>query len=197
MTEKIPTSGRTVIKADGTSEYIRYYDQPLTKEEQAATEWFHVLSPNEQYREARRLKWNLDAAQGDVATWKRVAQERDAEIMRLRLALAQFTPEGYVFPPAAAALIDHADAHGWKTAKAWTVAEKRSDDGDDWMPSARLEVHISHTGWLFKLSWSCEPGGKGRMGRGLARAPRRNWYDAPSLTKIRETIVSVGSEGDG
>lgn len=47
MTEKIPTSGRTVIKADGTSEYIRYYDQPLTKEEQAATKWFHVLSPNE------------------------------------------------------------------------------------------------------------------------------------------------------
>lgn len=194
MSDKpLPTGGRTVIKADGTAERITYYDQPLTKEEQAATEWFHILSPHEQYREVRRMKWNLDQAGKDRDSLKETVRKQDEEIMKLRFALAQFTPEGYVFPRIAADLMDHAQAHGWKTAKAWTMAEKRSDDEDDWEPSAQLEIHISHLdGWLFKLSWSCDPGGGGRMIRsGLARAPRRDWFDAPSIKKIKAIIEEV------
>lgn len=187
MTDKIPTGGRVVIGPDGAGEWKHFYDDPLTKEEQAATAWFRDLSPNEQYREVRRLKWNLDVAQTDRDTWKRIAEEQRAELAALQRKLATFTPEGYVVPPAAADLLALAFQHGWKSGRAWTVA----DDG----ASARLEIVITNGWYDFQLSWSCDKGGGGRMVRsGLAREQNRPWTDAPSLKKIREVITRVPEE---
>ncbi len=187
MTEKLATGGRVRIKPDGTSEYVRYYDPPLTKEEQAATAWFDDLSPSEQYREVRRMKWNLEQAQADRDDLKRIINEQRAELDRVQAKLATHTPHGYVMPKPAADLLELAKEHGWKTGLAWTL----EDDG----LSAALRVAIRRAGSDFELRWECEPGGRGRMPRpGLARAPRRGWFDAPSLKKIREVITSAPEE---
>lgn len=185
--DKIPTGGRVQIKPDGTSEYVRFYDEPLTKDEQAATQWFHDLSPNEQYREVRRMKWNLEQARSDLEALNQTVREQRAELARVRAQLATHTPHGYVMPKPAADLLELAEANGWKTGRAW----KLEDDG----LSAALRVGIRRGGTDFELRWVCEPGGRGRMPRpGLARAPRRGWYDAPSLVKIREIVVSDPEE---
>jgi hypothetical protein len=186
-----PTSGRITIKGDDvTRESFR--EEPLTKDEASAVKWFTDLPPIEQLREVRRLKWNGEEARREADIFKRVTREQDEEIDQLRAKLATFTPEGFIFPPSARDLLDHAKAHGWKTAHAWTV-----DDEDETV--AVLKVLLGHGLYRFDhLRWVADQDGHGRMvNRGLARAPRRDWYDAPSLKRIKEIIteVSKGAEG--
>lgn len=69
-----PTSGRITIGGDGTVSQERFYDRPLTREEQAAVKWFTDLSPNEQLREVRWLKFNLGAVTEDLDRWKSAAR---------------------------------------------------------------------------------------------------------------------------
>ncbi len=186
MTEQVPTGGRVVIGADGAGEWRHFYDAPLTKEEQAATAWFHDLSPNEQYREVRRLKWNLDVARAGRDALKKTVEEQAAELDALRRKLATFTPEGFTVPPAAADLLALAFQHGWRSGRAWTV----DDDGQ----SARLEIVLTDGRRDFQLAWSCDLSGGGRRIRaGLARERGRDWHDAPSVRKIRE-VIRVSAE---
>ena len=188
MSDKpVPTGGRVVIGPDGTGEWKRFYDQPLSREESEAVKWFTELSPNEQLREVRRLKWNLDRAREDTETWKRVSREQDVEINWLRAKLAVFTPEGFTVPWGAADLLNFAEERGWKTGKAWTV------DRDD-ETSALLRISLRNGERVFKFTWSADKGGGGRMfRRGLARDPGRGWYNAPSLKAVKEIIEENGS----
>jgi hypothetical protein len=187
MTEPVPTGGRVVIGPGGAREWKRFYDAPLTKEEQAATAWFNDLSPNEQYREVRRLRWNLDVARNDREALKRTVAEQASELDALRRKLATFTPEGFTLPAAAGDLLTLAGEHGWRSGRAWTV----DDDGQ----SARLKVALTDGRTAFQLTWSCDLAGGGRMVRsGLAREQGRGWHDAPSLKKIREMIASAPEE---
>lgn len=183
--DQVMTGSRRVISADGTVSVEKFYDKPLTKDEQAATQWFHDLSPNEQYREVRRMKWNLDQAQRDAEAWKKIAQRQDAELDQLRAKLATYTPEGFTVPKAAAELLALAEAHGWETRRAWSVRE------DDQMV-ASLNVALRSKDWTFKLRWGVDAGAGGRLaGRGLASGTMRGWRgwrDAPSLKKISSII---------
>lgn len=188
MSDKpVPTGGRAVIGPDGTGEWKRFYDRPLSREESEAVKWFTELSPNEQLREVRRLKWNLDRAREDTETWKRVAREHEREALAVQAKLAVFTPEGFTVPWGAADLLNFAEERGWKTVKAWTV------DRDD-ETSALLRIILRNGEWIFKFTWSADKGGGGRMfGRGLAQAPGRYWHDAPSLKAVKEIIEENGS----
>lgn len=192
-----PTGGKTVIKADGTTEHVTYYDKPLSKDERAAVEWFDVLSPHEQLREVRRLKWNAEERAKVIEQDKEIIARQDREIMTLRAKLAVFTPAGYTMPSPPALLLAHAESHGWRTARAWTIHEPRSDEPSDEPEYAVLKILLSNGDWRFELSWSVDKGGSGRMIRsGLARRNGRPWFDAPSLIKI-QTIITEESENKG
>jgi len=109
-----PTSGGFTIGPEGVTNRKRFYDEPLSRDERDAVAWFTELSPHEQLREVRRLKWNAD---------------------------------------------------------------ERATVGLD--------------GIQFQLSWAVPADGRGRgsmVRRGLARYPRRDWHDAPSLIKIKKII---------
>lgn len=177
-----PTSGRITIGGGGTVSRESFDDPTLSREEEQAVAWFTVLSPNARLREARRLKWNEAASREEVEKWRSACHRQDRETDAIRAQLAARRPDGFELPKAAADLIGHAEAHGWKTARAWNL-----NDED---PGALLQILIVNGSWTFKLSWSCDPGGAGRMsGAGLARGPRRDWHDASSLTKIRQIIT--------
>lgn len=184
--KRIPTGGRTVIKPDGTSEYVRFYDAPLSKDEQAAVAWFTELSPHEQLREVRRMKWNLEVAQKDRDTLKEASRRHDVEMNRLARQLASRRPDGFELPRSAASLLEHARAHGWRTAVAWSPDEENL--------AAGLQVLIARPGgWGFKLRWGVPVDGNGAgslVRTGLARRPGRDWYDAPPLKSIRQIIAS-------
>lgn len=182
-----PTSGRITIGAGGEVKRRQTFtDKPLSVEEQRSTEWFTELSPNEQVREARRLKWNADQREQTIIALKKVMAEQDAEILRLRIALAKHTPEGYKMPPIVTDLLRHARGWGWQAAHAW---------GEPEQGMAGLEVRITKGLYEFRIRWTCDHadlGGGARKARnGLARAPRRDWHDAPSLKKIRQIITEV------
>lgn len=187
-----PTSGRITLGPEGVIRRETFTDRPLSREETEAVAWFTELSPLAQLREVRRLKWNLDEAiQGREAALNR-AREAEAEIDHLRARLAQYTPDGYVFPAAAASLLEYAREHGWKTAHAWQMREPEydGDPGHAW-----LVIRLAHGSYAYRLTWTCDPGGGGRMfGSGIARAPRRDWHDAPSLKKIKEIITEVAGK---
>lgn len=183
-----PTSGRITVGGEGPAVVERFFDPPLTKDELAATADFRALSPNEQIREVRRLRFNLAMATSKVDALRNTVREQDAELMRVRAELATHTPDGYQLPPAAADLLAHATAHGWRTARAWIKSE--SEPG-----TARLEIALARERYGFQLTWHCTQGGGGRMiRRGLARWPRRDWHDAPSLIKIKKIIEENGTQ---
>ena len=185
---RIPTGGRAVLKPDGTSEYVRFYDKPLSRDEETAVAWFTELSPFEQLREVRKLKWNLDQSREDTKTWKDSAHQSRLENARLTAERNARRPDGYELPRAASQLLDHAEVHGWQMTKGWYPDE----DG----AYARLTVLLGKGGWTFRLSWTVPVNGNGAGAltrTGLARAPRRGWYDAPPLKRIREIITEVGT----
>lgn len=182
-----PTSGRMTIGPNGSA-YESFDDPTLTAEEEQAVAWFTALSPNARLREVRVLKWNADERLRELEALKAASRRDDAEITRLRTRLAAFTPEGYAVPKAAADLLAHAKAHGWKTVHGWTV--RTEDEGG----GALLRIIVGHGLHQFKLTWSCDPGGGGRRsGSGVARAPMRAWHDAPPLKRVKEIIEEVGS----
>lgn len=182
-----PTSGRITISGDGEVTREQFHDRPLSADELRGAAEFLAMSPNEQAREYRRLKWNEDVYRREAEAWKRTAREQDKKILQLRFRLAQYAPDGYTLPPAAADLVAHAKDHGWATRCLWSVPENEDDHR-----GVSVEVSVgTDTGWLFKINWGCETNGTGcRTRAGLARAPRRDWYDAPSLKKIKETITA-------
>jgi hypothetical protein len=182
-----PVSGGFVLGPDGMTEHRSFTqkeDPVLTKDENAAVAWFRALPPNKQLREVQRLKWNLDHWSKEAEAWKKSSQRLQVELDQLKAKLATFTPDGFTFPPAAKDLLDHATAHGWKTGRSWHV-----DKEDPTVASLRLA--IAHDGWIFDhLGWTCGQDGSGRMtSRGIVREPHRDWYDAPSLKKIKQIIT--------
>jgi len=174
----IATSGKITISPDGTSTRKSFYDQPLTKDENKAVAWFTEMSPHEQLREVRRMKWNLDVRTKDAETWKRVAGQQAEELAQLRAKLSTYTPEGFSMPPAAEELLSTAAAHGWKNVRSWSSEED----------TAQLRIKIGNGAWTFELSWAVDKRGARMVRRGLARSPGRNWYDAPSLKAIKKII---------
>lgn len=185
-----PTSGRITVGGDGPARVERFCDEPLSADETRAVAWFTALSPNEQLREVRRMKWNLaEAERGQEAALRR-AREAEAENDRLAARLAARRPDGYELPRAAAELLELAGDHGWKTARAWQLSE----DGQ----TALLGVLIGRSGWIFDLSWSVPVNGNGRgamVRTGIARRPGTGWRDAPPLRRIKEILREAG-EGE-
>lgn len=185
-----PTSGRIRIPAlnDTEGELVveRFYDRPLTREERDAVAWFTALSPHEQLREVRRLKFNLESAQTDRDKWKDVARRADAVNGRLTVERDARRPDGYELPRSAAELLSLAAEKGWKTARGWYLDE----DGSH----ASLGVRIGRDGWEFQLRWGVPRDGNGAgslVRAGLARRPGRSWYDAPSLKEIKRIITET------
>lgn len=193
---KGPVSGRITIGGGADPEvkresFTQAQDPVLTKDERNATEWFRELPPNEQYREVRRLKWNADERARMVAADAEIIRRMRQEINILERKLANRRPDGFEIPLSAGILLAHAELHGWKTGKAWHEVTYYDDQGSPQTdPNAyRLEIGLAGHGWEFKLSWLCEPAGRGHLTRsGLARGPRHGWRDAPSLTKIKQII---------
>lgn len=178
-----PTSGRITLGGGGEVKRERFYDDPLTAEERRAVEWFTALSPHEQLREVRRLKWNLDEARkGREAALDR-ARAAEAENARLAAERDARRPEGFELPRAAGELLSLAALHGWRTARAWTL----KDDGQ----SAWLAVLLGKEECRVKLTWGVPRDGDGRgalFGRGLLRQASGPWRDAPPLKRIKEII---------
>lgn len=184
-----PTSGRITVGGGKGPEIERFFDPPLNRDERNALADWLALSPNAQAREVRVLRWNLAEMTSQRDALRNTVREQDRELLALRAELATHTPEGFQLPPAAADLLAHATAHGWQTAKAWI----KSEDPE----AARLEVAVRHGRYMFQLIWSCQLGGGGHMiRRGLARAPMRDWHDAPSLIKIKKIIEEIGTQTD-
>jgi hypothetical protein len=184
---KGPTSGRIRIGSDGEVTKESFTDQPLSAAESRDTAWFRELSPIAQFREARRLKWNLEEAERGLKAALNRARSAESEVGRLEQKLASFTPDGYTLPGSASVLVTWAEAHGWKTGRAW---RDRTDGFGDHLLRVRIG-RSADTGlrWDYDLSWSCTPT-SGRFTGGIFRTPERfQWADAPSLTEIRRVIA--------
>lgn len=181
-----PTSGRITLSSDGSEPIIeRFTDPPLTREEAAAVAWFTALSPNEQRREVRRLKWNLEDAQAGREAALRRAREAEALVRRVEAERAALRPDGFELPRAASELLSGAVSRGWSTARAWSL------DEDDL--GALLTIVLGHGGWTFRLTWRVPIDGDGRgslVRRGLFRRPGRDWADAPPLKEIRRIVAA-------
>lgn len=174
-----PTSGRITIGGGRGPVVERFTDPPLTAEERKAVEWFTALSPNEQLREVRRLKWNLEEVRRDRDVWRDVSGRQNRENARLEAERDARRPDGYELPRAAVELLSVASEWGWSTARCWTLSE----DG----LTARLALGIIRGDWRFRLAWIVPVNGNGRGARdraGLARRPGRNWHDAPALKEV-------------
>ena len=149
-------------------------------------------------------------------TWDRLYAER-ARLLNLGLrspdqnarirdlahqlrALREEPPHGYTLPAAAAALIDHARAHGWLAGAQWYGLPGLDEEGD----APRLTVEVGRQAtteeadrgsrWLYQLTWhshGCPHGRLRRFGRGGASTPSEPWHhDAPSVRAIREVIAA-------
>lgn len=184
-----PTSGRIRIGGDGAVERETFTDPPLTADEAQAVAWFTALSPNEQLREVRRLKWNADERERGQDAWKRAAQEREAENARLRAERDARRPDGYELPRSAAELLRAAEgAPLWRSVRVWAVDE----DGR----TATLTVRLrGPAGWVYShLVWSVPLGGNGagRLVRpGIYRHQSCDWRDTPSLKEIHRIIRTI------
>ncbi|MFK4187263.1 hypothetical protein ACI2L4_25115 [Streptomyces sparsogenes] len=113
------------------------------------------------------------------------------------LAILAIAPEGYTLPKAAADLIAHAEAHGWKTMVQWTHP--------GWEEEKYVMVRVGREvdeaereqfrgdGWFYKLTWhsrGCAPGRLRLFGSGLAETPDNPaTHDAPSVRRIRAIIT--------
>jgi len=195
---KGPTSGRITVGPEGVAKretFTRETDPPLTRDELTATEEFRALGPNEQIREYRIQKWNAASRKNDLDSAKSIIERQEREIETLRAKLAVFTPDGYTMPGAASLLLAHAEDHGWRTARKWHVHEPRTDEYADEIEYARLEIALTNVLWAFRLSWSVDRGGGGRMIRsGLAWKLKGGWHDAPSLREIKNIITESPRE---
>lgn len=163
----------------------RFTDPPLNNQERKAVEWFTDLSPNEQLREVRTMKWNLAEMKRQRDAWKAAAESLEAENARLRAGQDARRPDGYELPRAARELLAVAAEWGWGTSRRWIL----DDDG----PAARLEIGIARGDRQFKLTWVVPVDGNGQGVReraGLARFPGRDWHNAPSLKKIRLLLMA-------
>jgi hypothetical protein len=193
-----PTSGRITIGGGDNPEikresFTQAQDPILTRDERNATEWFRALPPNEQYREVRRMKWNLEEQRREIEALRDTFLRQEKEIRQLRAELATRRPDGFEIPRAANEILTLAKIYGWNTAKAWVPVTFTDDEGDLIKDHTRFrfEIAFAKDGYSFQLSWSVPRDGRGRgsmIRRGLARYPRRDWHDAPSLTKIKKII---------
>jgi hypothetical protein len=185
-----PTSGRITVGGGKPSEIKRFYDEPLTRDELAATRDFRALSPHEQIREVRRLKWNAEERARQVQELLDAQARMTRELYQAHRELATRRPDGYEIPRAAADLMAHALEYGWGVAKEWS--EGQTDLGSNTEPWYRLAVEIRDMdGTSFKLTWSVPLHGEGAgrmVRRGLYRRLGSGWQDAPSLTKIKKII---------
>lgn len=186
-----PTSGRITIGGDGEiTKRETFTDPPLTRDERDAVAWFTELSPNEQLRQVRIMKWNLDEAQKGREQWKGIAEGYRRDLAAAERKLAMYPPEGYALPGIVSDLLGLAKAAGWRTGIAWTHLV---DLGGEHSPAdgATVEIVLGHGLWLYRLRWHCDPDGGARMTRGgLAQTPdHRAWHDAPSVKKIRQVIA--------
>lgn len=180
-----PTSGRITIGGGREPVVERFTDPPLTREEANAVAWFRALSPNEQLREVRRLKWNLEQARGGWDAHRDRARQAEALSARLEAERDARRPDGYEVPRASGELLSLAVSQGWRTARRWTVDE----DG----LFARFEIALARGEHRFKLSWSVPRDGNGRgamIRSGLHRAPGNAWRDAPPLKRVRVILMS-------
>lgn len=184
-----PTSGRITIGGGSGPVVERFTDPPLTADEARAVAWFTALSPNEQLREVRRLKWNADERERGRDTWKEAAQRLEAENARLRAERDARRPDGYELPRSAAELLRAAEeAPLWRSARSWTVEE----DGQHAMLLVRLRGPV---GWEYThLRWDVplDGNGAGRLvSPGLYRHQGKDWSDTPSLKEIRRVMRTV------
>lgn len=192
-----PTSGRITVGGDSPAKVERFYDEPLTAKEAEAVAEFTALSPNEQLRRVTRmqdelggLRMRLDVLRGDLEALREAVRRADRETAQARLKAAQRPPEGYSRPEIVRELMEHAERAGWAVAYAWADPD---GDGD-----AIFTVHLRYGAgaWEIRLSWCCQPGGKGRRVRsGLIRQLEQNWRDAPSVVKLKEIITRAVSDG--
>jgi hypothetical protein len=120
-----------------------------------------------------------------------------AVMARLRAILAT-PPPGYALPTQAAALTDHARAHGWHAAVQWTPP--------GWDDEVHVKVSVSRhlteqeardargSGWGYVYTWharGCQPGRLRLFGAGQAQTPDAPWaHPAPSLRAVREVIAA-------
>lgn len=195
---KGPVSGRITIGGGDNPEITREsftqaQDPVLTSDERNATEWFRKLPPNEQYREVRRLKFNADSRAADIEAYRRTLKRQDIEIEKLKADLASRRPDGFELPRAADEIFTLAKIYGWKAVKGWYPVTSDDVDGERITDSRwfRFEIAFAKDGYTFKLAWAVPMDGHGRgsmIRRGLARTPRRDWHDAPSLKKIKDII---------
>lgn len=114
---------------------------------------------------------------------------------RLREILAT-PPHGYSLPPAAATLVDHARAAGWRAEVCWVPADgltevhvriqvgRRIQPGELDDPPGPM--------WLYELTWhsrGCPPGRVRRFGRILARTPEQPAvHEVGSVRAVEEAI---------
>lgn len=185
-----PTSGRIHIGGDGEVTRERFTDPPLTRYELDAVEWFTALSPNEQLREVRRLKWNADEHARLAEAYKRVSQEQRTKIARLTAERDARRPDGYELPRSAAHLLTQAERHGWRTVRGWYPDE----DGAHAQLKIRLGYAAEDGRWEFQLAWAVPRDGAGagsRVRSGIYRAPGQDWRDAPSFTRIHHLLEEV------
>ncbi|KOU43209.1 hypothetical protein [Streptomyces sp. WM6378] len=192
MATQYPLSGVSrVIHPDGTVDRVEFHDRPQTADETRAFAKYRDLSPLELMRQLRTAEWNADVAQSERDQWKASAQRLQMELAQAERKLAAITPDGWELPKTVRALLAHAEAHGWRSARAWTP--RGTDEmllkvvlGRDALPS---DAPSRGAQWRFELTWICVPGSARRARAGLVRTPDRpQWHDAPSVRKIRELI---------
>ncbi|MFG2210930.1 hypothetical protein [Streptomyces sp. NPDC048638] len=183
---------KRVIHPDGTVDRVEFHDRPQTADETRVFAKYRDLSELELMRQLRTAEWNANVARSERDQWKASAQRLQVELAQAERRLAAITPDGWELPKAVRELLDHAEGHGWRSARAWTP--RGADEmllkiviGRDTLPS---DAPSRGTQWRFELTWSCVAGSARRARAGIARTPDRpRWHDAPSLRKIREVIA--------
>jgi hypothetical protein len=117
-----------------------------------------------------------------------------------RLAEIEATPPpGYMLPPAAADLVEHARAHGWAAAVQWsrsgepfvdvTVARRvQPGEGPGWWGPR----------WWYRICWHSRgcPAGRMRLSGITAETPEDPApHDAPSVRAVRAVIAAHPAPG--
>lgn len=116
---------------------------------------------------------------------------------RLRQILAT-PPNGYTLPTTAAKLVEHAEAHGWRTSVQWTPPGYNNAPFVVVQVGRRLTeaeaAEYRSDKWVFSLTWhsrDCAPGKLRLFGSGLAYTPDHPAaHDAPSIKAVRAVITA-------